>query len=108
MSKYHSKKVTVDGITFDSKKEANRYCELRLLERVGEISDLKRQVKFTLIPAQVQNGKVIERKCSYTADFVYREKDKTIVEDVKGYRTPEYKIKRKLMLHVHGIKIREV
>ena len=64
MSKYHSRKITIDGVTFDSKKEYNRYCELKLLERAGEIAELKRQVKFTLIPAQYANGKCIERAVS--------------------------------------------
>ena len=107
-SKYHSKKTTVDGITFDSKREAERYQELLLLERAGEISHLLRQVKYVLIPSQKIDGKVVERECSYKADFVYLENGKTVVEDVKGFRTSEYKIKRKLMLQVHGIRIREV
>lgn len=91
-SKYSAKKTTVDGITFDSAKEAQRYCELKLLERAGEISDLQRQVKFTLIPKQED-----ERPVFYIADFVYEEKGgKRVVEDVKGYRTKDYIIKRKL------------
>ena len=117
--KYHNRKVTIDGITFDSKKEANRYCELKLLQQAGEISDLRLQVKYTLIPAQrepdtigkrggVKKGKLIERECSYIADFVYQKNGKTVVEDTKGMRTKEYIIKRKLMLWVHGIKIKEV
>lgn len=107
-TKYKSKKVEVDGITFDSKKEANRWYELRLLEKAGAISDLQRQVKFELIPSQRINGKVVERPCTYLADFVYIENGQKIVEDTKGFRTTDYKIKRKLMLYVHGIKIREV
>ena len=110
MSKYNSKKTVVDGQKFDSKKEANRYQELVLLEKAGVIKDLSRQVKFVLIPSQRdENGKVIERECSYKADFMYYdEAGETIVEDVKGFRTKEYIIKRKLMLYQYGIRIREV
>ncbi|MDO4622632.1 MAG: DUF1064 domain-containing protein [Eubacteriales bacterium] len=124
MSKYHSKKITIDGITYDSKKEARRHQELLLLERAGEITNLERQVKFTLIPAQreytneiytkgrkkgcFKPGKLLERECAYIADFVYREGDRCVVEDTKGFRTPEYIIKRKLMLHNFGIRIKEV
>lgn len=109
-TKYNNKKITVDGQIFDSKKEANRYKELRLLEKAGAIKDLRMQVKFTLIPAQRDEatGKVVERECSYKADFVYEEDGKTVVEDVKGFRTKEYVIKRKLMLWRYGIRIREV
>lgn len=73
MSKYYNQKITVDGITFDSKKEYRRYRELCLMERAGEIDNLERQVKFELIPTQKKNGKVVERACSYVADFVYNE-----------------------------------
>lgn len=109
-TKYNNKKITVNGQIFDSKKEASRYKELRLLEKAGAIHDLRMQVKFTLIPAQRDEatGKVIERECSYKADFVYEEDGKTVVEDVKGFRTKEYIIKRKLMLYQYGIRIREV
>ena len=109
-TKYNNKKITVNGQVFDSKKEANRYKELLLLEKAGAIKDLRMQVKFTLIPAQRDEatGKVVERECSYKADFVYSEGDKTVVEDVKGFRTKEYIIKRKLMLWRYGIRIREV
>lgn len=71
MAKYHNRKVTRDGETFDSVKEYRRFCELRLLERAGAVTDLRRQVKFELIPAQRIDGKVVERACSYVADFVY-------------------------------------
>ena len=109
LTKYKNKKITVDGQTFDSKKEANRYQELLLLEKAGAIKNLSRQVKFVLIPSQRdENGKVIERECSYKADFKYEEGLKTVVEDVKGFRTKEYIIKRKLMLYQYGIRIREV
>ena len=119
MAKYHSRKITRNGITFDSVKEYRRFCELSLLEKAGAITDLKRQVEYVLIPAQrepdgigvrggVIKGKTIEQKCSYVADFVYTENGVTVVEDTKGFRTKDYIIKRKLMLWVHGIKIREV
>lgn len=107
MAKYHNRKVTRDGETFDSVKEYRRFCELRLLERVGAVTDLRRQVKFELIPAQRIDGKVVERACSYVADFVYMENGQQVVEDAKGMRTQEYRLKRKLMLWVHGIRIRE-
>lgn len=79
MRKYNSKKTVVDGQKFDSKKEANRYQELLLLEKAGVIKNLSRQVKFVLIPSQRdENGKVIERECSYKADFKYEEDGKTV------------------------------
>lgn len=107
-SKYGAKKVTVNGITFDSKKEAKRYGELVLLERAGKITDLQRQVKFELIPSQRIDGKVVERACTYVADFVYIEDGKKVVEDTKGFKTKDYIIKRKLMLWVHGIQVKEI
>ena len=110
-SKYHSRKVTVDGITFDSAKEARRYGELKLLEKAGEIYDLQRQVPFVVIPEQKdENGKVIEREVKYIADFTYKEKGslRRTVEDTKGLKTKEYIIKRKLMLWRNGIRIKEV
>jgi len=107
MSKYHSKKVKKNGQTFDSLKEYRRFCELTLLEKAGKITDLQRQVKFELIPSQRIGGKVAERACNYVADFVYIENGEKVVEDTKGFRTADYIIKRKLMLYVHGIKIRE-
>lgn len=119
--KYNAKKVQYDGITFDSKKEYRRFLELKALEKAGVIKELKRQVKYILIPAQrepdtvgsrggIKKGKLIERECAYYADFVYTvaETGEKVVEDVKGMRTPEYKIKRKLMLFVHHIKIKEI
>lgn len=107
-SKYHAKKVTHNGITYDSKKELQRHSELLLLERAGVIQGLQRQVKYELIPSQRVAGKVVERPVAYVADFVYQQNGNTVVEDTKGFRTKEYIIKRKLMLWVHGIKIREV
>ena len=119
-SKYRNQQVTVGNETFDSGKEYRRFCELKLLQRAGKITDLQRQVKFVLIPTQrepdtigprggVKEGKVIEQECSYIADFVYYNKEGSfVVEDTKGFRTKDYVIKRKLMLHVHGIRIEEV
>lgn len=108
MNKYGNRKITVDGIQFDSRKEAARWQELKLLERAGEIQNLQRQVPFTLIPKQVRDGKVVERPCVYKADFVYTQDGAEVVEDTKGMRTKEYIIKRKLMLWQFGIQIREV
>ena len=107
MSKYGSKKVRIGEETFDSKKEAKRYAELCLLERAGAISDLKRQVRFELIPSQKIDGKVVERPAFYVADFVYEENGRKVVEDTKGYKTTDYILKRKLMLYIHGIRIKE-
>lgn len=109
MSKYRNKKTS----GYDSKKEYNRAFELQMLERKGIISGLQKQVKFLLIPAQYQGSgkekKCIERSCSYYADFVYWDKDgNMVVEDTKGLRTEVYKIKKKLMLSVHGIMVKEV
>lgn len=108
VNKYRNRKVTIDGETFDSKREAQRYQELRLLMRAGEIADLQRQVVFELIPAQKICGKVLERSVKYIADFVYMQDGNRVVEDTKGVRTKEYIIKRKLMLWRHGIRVKEV
>lgn len=123
-SKYGNRKTVVDGMTFDSKKEANRFRELQLLERAGKITALQRQVKYVLIPTQrefsneiykkgahqghFKPGKVLEKECSYIADFAYIQDGAYVVEDTKGVRTEAYKIKRKLMLERYGIKILEV
>lgn len=94
---------------YASRKERRRASELKLLQRAGEISNLREQVKYVLIPTQRDSaGKLLERECSYYADFVYTRNGDTVVEDTKGVRTPEYKIKRKLMLQVHGISIVEI
>ena len=103
--KYNARRTLYDGIWFASKREAARYAELNLLERAGEISDLKLQPSFELQPAFVHNGKR-ERAIRYVADFEYIEKGVRIVEDVKGVGTPVFKLKRKMMLFVHGIEIR--
>ena len=108
MSKYHSKKITVNGITYDSRKEANRHSELLLLQRAGRISDLETQVKFELLPSQRIDGKVVERPVTYIADFVYRQDGKKIVEDTKGFKTKDYILKRKMLLYFHGIRIKEI
>lgn len=121
MSKYHSRKITLDGESFDSIKEYNRWRELKLLERAGEITELQRQVKFKLIPTQrepccevnkngcFKKGKVLERECSYIADFTYKNRlGFQVVEDTKGFKTKDYIIKRKLMLWVHHIQIQEI
>lgn len=118
-SKYFNKKVFVRNECFQSKKEANRWLELKLLEKAGQIKDLKRQVKFVLIPAQreqgtigkrggIKQGKLIERELGYIADFVYTENGKMVVEDAKGMRTKDYIIKRKLMLYINKIQVREI
>lgn len=81
---------------------------MRLLERAGAITGLERQKRYELIPSQRLNGKTVERPVTYIADFVYTENGRTVVEDVKGMKTKEYIIKRKLMLYLHGIRIKEV
>lgn len=95
--KYHSKKVIVDGIKFDSLKEAKRYNELKILEKANEITELRLQVKFELQPSFKKNGKTI-RKIEYIADFTYYDNklNKYIIEDTKGYKTEVYKLKKKL------------
>ena len=103
MSKYKNQKTVIDGIAFDSKKEGARYAELQWLAKAGAIRDLRLQVPFELIPKQTG-----ERAVRYIADFVYMENGKMIVEDVKGVRTDVYKIKKKLMLKVHCIKVKEI
>lgn len=96
MSKYRNRKTTIDGITFDSKAEARRYAELKLLEKVEEIRDLELQPRFRLVDGFKKNGKVF-RPIDYIADFKYVDREgKTIVEDVKGKETEVFKIKQKL------------
>lgn len=110
VNKYHNQKVA----GYDSKKEKHRADELKLLQRANIISNLEEQVRFELIPSQYSNvngkKKCIEQACFYVADFTYIEKGVLVVEDVKSPITrenPVYIIKRKLMLQVHGIKIKE-
>lgn len=127
-TKMGNTKLTVDGEIFDSKREYRRWCELKILERAGQISDLQRQVVYELIPRQTEpyerygkNGRrlkdgerVLELPVRYIADFQYVQDGKTIVEDVKGYRNPnsavyaKFVIKRKLMLWLKGIIVKEV
>lgn len=107
-NKYHAQKTTRNGKTFHSKHEADRYAELLLLERAGKISGLKTQVSYIVIPAQYENGKCVEKSCRYVADFVYWQDCQLVVEDAKGFKTDAYKIKKKLMRQVYGIKIKEV
>lgn len=110
-TKYNAKKITADGIIFDSKKEYERYKKLKMNERLGTISDLQVHVKFELIPSQRIDGKVVERACTYEADFVYKADGKTVVEDVKGCKKglayQVFTIKRKLMLYKYGIRVKE-
>ena len=117
--KYGSRKVEIDGHVFDSKKEATRYCQLVVMQKAGRISGLELQKPFELIPAQREpstmtktgkekKGRVIEKAVRYVADFVYTKDGMTVVEDTKGFRTAEYVIKRKLMLYVYGIRIKEI
>lgn len=95
MNKYRNKKVVIDNIEFDSKREANRYKELKLLLKTNKISDLKLQPRFLLQEGFKKNGKTF-RKIDYIADFQYIENGKTIVEDVKGMQTDVFKLKHKL------------
>ena len=109
--KYGNRKVETEEGTFDSVKEYSRWQELKLMERAGEIYELRRQVPFVLIPTQKDDrGKVIEREVKYVADFTYREKcgNRLVVEDTKGMKTREYILKRKMMLYRLGIRIQEV
>ena len=107
-SKYHAKKTVVDGITFDSRKEADRYIVLKGMEEDGAIGDLRRQVRYGLIPAFDVDGKHY-RPVFYVADFVYVDKEtgKTVVEDVKGMKTDVYRLKSKLFARRYGMSIRE-
>lgn len=121
-SKYGNKKVVVNGLKFDSKKEAQRYSYLLMLKNAGIISDLELQKEFEIIPAQYEtfarygkNGKrlkdgrrCLERPVKYIADFVYRKDGELIVEDTKGMLTPDYVIKRKALLYLKGIRISEI
>ena len=106
-SKYKAVKTTVAGVTFDSKREAARHAELLLLQRAGEIRGLRRQVVYELVPGVKFAGAARARPAiRYTADFVYVEHDKFVIEDVKGVETPEFRIKRHLLLALHGLEVR--
>ena len=124
MAKYKNKKMSVNGLSFDSIKEGKRYMHLLEKQHNGEISSLQTQVKYVLIHSQYEfyerygkkgqrlkdGRRLVERECCYIADFVYidNKTGKTVVEDTKGFKTKDYAIKRKLMLFIHGIKIKEV
>ena len=103
MHKYNAKKTVVDGIKFDSKKEAMRYKELKALERVGKIDRLELQPRFLLQDGFRYDGKAV-RKIEYVADFLYRDLStfELVVEDVKGVKTDVYKLKKKLFLKRYG------
>lgn len=101
-NKYHARKTEVDGILFDSAHEAKRYGELRFNLLAGNIQNLRLQVPYVLIPKSEYGGKI-----EYIADFVYEENGRVIVEDAKGVRTPVYKLKKRLMAELYGIKIKE-
>lgn len=131
-NKLHAEKVQIDNIWFDSKREARRYCELKLLVRAGKISNLELQKEFVLLPAQYdkpiefyqkgekkgqpKQGKLLERGVSYFADFCYIDNNTNtyIVEDTKGYRDPssaeyaKFVLKRKMLLYFYGIRIKEI
>ncbi|MCR5810977.1 MAG: DUF1064 domain-containing protein [Lachnospiraceae bacterium] len=118
-NKYHNRKYSADGEVFDSKKEYQRWQELKLLEKAGEITELRRQVPFELLPNQREPdkigprggrkpGRIIERKAVYVADFVYKDRaGREVIEDCKGMRTKDYILKRKLLLFRFGIRIME-
>jgi hypothetical protein len=99
-SKYNAKKTLIDGILFDSKFEAERYCILNVMNKAKIISDLKLQVPYEII---MNNIKI----CTYIADFVYIKNGNIVVEDAKGVKTPEYRLKKKMMKAVHNIIIFE-
>lgn len=112
MNKFGAKRTEYKGKTFDSKAECERYIYLNQLQKNGKISGLVWQKKFQLIPAQRENGVMVERPLYYIADFVYYKNGKMVVEDVKGCKSgsayQHFVTKRKLMLWVHGIRVREV
>lgn len=122
MPKYKNKKTETEEGTFDSEKEYGRWCDLKWMQKAGQIENLQRQVKFELVPSQRIDGKVVERSITYIADFTYLQDGELVVEDVKptfrneyvekrykataGYKV--FTIKRKLMLYKYGIQIKEV
>ena len=108
MSKYKNKKVVVDNILFDSKKEANYYTKLKILRDAGKILDLELQKRFVLQQGFKLHGKTY-RAITYIADFVYKDQEgQTHVVDTKGYCTEVYKIKKKLFMKKYGIEIEEI
>lgn len=119
--KYHNRRVEYEGIVFDSLKEKRRYCQLQLMEKQGIISDLRLQVPYELLPAIYEDEIVklktktkvvkrcVQKSVKYVADFVYKDRyEYEIVEDVKGQRTKEYILKKKMMRALLGITITEV
>lgn len=104
-SKYSSAKTDIDGIRFDSKKEAEFYAELKLREKAGEISHLRLQPRYLLQEAFKYNGKQ-HREIEYVADFEYIENGETVVVDVKGFKTAVYMLKKKLFLYKYGDKVK--
>lgn len=105
-SKYRNKKCAYGGAVFDSQGERDRYIDLERMQAAGLISELKRQVSFEIIPVLTIGGKR-QAATNYRADFTYWEQGAFVVEDFKGHITAEYRLKKKLMRHVHGIEIRE-
>ena len=112
MTKYNNKKVVLNGITFDSQKEARRYRDLSLLERAGEIKSLELQKAFILAePVKFESEPRCKPAVKYVADLVYGENGQLVVEDVKSTMTrnlPVYRLKKHLMKSVHGLEIREI
>jgi hypothetical protein len=106
-NKYNNRRTTIDGITFSSAREAKRYCELKILQRVGKITDLQLQPRFPIVIGD-------QKVCTYVGDFSYREQHApdlagpVVIEDAKGVRTDIYKLKKRLMRAVHGVEIVEV
>ena len=110
MSKYNSRKTVINDITFDSKKEAKRYVELKKKQEEGEITDLRLQVPFELVPSftiEIDGKKRKRRNIRYIADFTYYENGQKVVEDVKGRKTEIYKLKKKLFEYKFKTTIKE-
>lgn len=107
-NKYLNVRVELDGITFDSERERDRYAELKVMEKSRLIKDLTLQPVFELVPAIRENGKIVQRAVTYKADFSYTYNGSLVVEDAKGVKTDVYKLKKKIMRYVHGIEVREV
>lgn len=107
MRKYRNKKTVVDGITFDSKKEAERYKQLKRMQEAGDISDLELQPEFVIAERVKLDGKT-KRQRKYRADFRYLQSGEVVVEDVKGFKTEMYKLKRHLVKERHGVEVKEI
>ena len=101
-NKYHAKKTVMDGITFDSKHEAERYCELKLLLRAKKISNLRLQERIELIPKSRYGRAIV-----YVADFTYEENGNKVIEDAKGVKTDIYRLKKRLVAEKFGIIVKE-